>query len=384
MIYFDQAASSFPKPSAVAEAMSDAVNLYGANPGRSSHQTARTASDIIEKTRKKLQRLFHHDSPDRIIFSLNATQALNQAIEGLELQKDDEVIATVFEHNAVRRPLERLRAEKGVKLRYINADTYQGDWVRCIRENLSTRTKLVVATHGSNVTGEIIPVKEIGQALIDHSALFCVDASQTAGAVELDTVNMNIDLLAFPGHKGLLGPQGTGVLLAAKHVLLRPVYVGGTGSSSEQLLQPEVWPAGWESGTLNTPGIAGLLKGLEEVEKYGIEHIYEHEKMLASRCITGLESIPGITVTGPKANEERLGVVSFSIAGLDSEEAALILDQHYNIAVRAGLHCSPMVHQSYGTHQTGLIRASFGLYNTESEIKLFIEALKEIAEELAE
>ncbi|MCE7790984.1 aminotransferase class V-fold PLP-dependent enzyme [Salipaludibacillus sp. CUR1] len=386
MIYFDQAASSFPKPPEVGQAVSEAILRYGANPGRSGHKLARQANSIIETTRRKLNKMFHSHSPDRVVFSNNATSALNQAIEGLTLKRGDHVLATVFEHNSVRRPLERLKREKGVTVDYLQADgqASPGKWADVVKRHLTDRTKLVIVTHGSNVTGEIIPVKEIGDLVADHPALYCVDASQTAGVLEIDMKEMGIDLLAFPGHKGLLGPQGTGVLMVANNVSLRPVHVGGTGSASELPAQPDIWPAGWESGTLNTPGIAGLLKGLEAVEKYGLDYIHSHEKELASYCIKELEAIEGVKIVGPGAEEERLGVVSFYIKGVDSNEAAIILDEHYNIAVRAGLHCAPLTHKIYKTADSGLIRASFGIYNTFEEVDTFTDAIKEIKEGLLE
>lgn len=381
MIYFDQAASSFPKPPTVAKAMVKAVTEYGANPGRSGHQLAQRASGVIEETRQQLQRMFKSQSPDRVVFSLNATTALNQAIQGLTWEMGDHVIATAFEHNSVRRPLERLKQEQGIEVDYVRPDTNDG-WEKAIEEKLTDRTKLVVVTHGSNVTGEIIPIEPIGELIKDHSALFCVDASQTAGVIPVNMREMSIDLLAFPGHKGLMGPQGVGVLIVKNHVNLRPVYVGGTGSRSESPEQPEIWPSGWESGTLNTPGIAGLLKGIEEVQSKGLSTIYSHEKELADYCVAELNKLDSIHTVGPQLDEERLGVVSFFIEQVSGLEVAMILDQHYDIAVRAGMHCSPLTHDALGTTDTGLIRASFGVYNTKNEIDQFLEAISEIRDGL--
>ncbi|WP_416148055.1 aminotransferase class V-fold PLP-dependent enzyme [Salipaludibacillus sp. HK11] len=384
MIYFDQAASSFPKPTTVALAMTEAVNEYAANPGRSGHHLAQRANKVIEETRKKLQKMFRNESTNRIIFSLNATTALNQAIEGISWESGDHVIATSFEHNSVRRPLERLKLEKEIEVDYVRPGENESEWTSIISRKLTEKTKLVMVTHGSNVTGEIIPIDLIGKLLKKHKAMYCVDASQTAGVLPINMTEMNIDLLAFPGHKGLMGPQGVGVLLVKNHVTLRPISVGGTGSYSEDRKQPKVWPEGWESGTLNTPGIAGLLKGMEEVEKKGLSKIFEHEKMLAFRTINGLTKVEGVRIIGPKGEEDRLGVVAFFIEGIDGQEIAMILDQHYDIAVRAGLHCAPMTHDLYETTDKGVIRVSFGLYNTESEVDKFLVAINEIRDGLLE
>ncbi|UJW59572.1 aminotransferase class V-fold PLP-dependent enzyme [Bacillus sp. A116_S68] len=383
MIYFDQAASSFPKPAGVAEAMVEAVQLFAANPGRSGHQLARQANEVVEKTRKKLALLFHHDSDRHIVFSLNATTALNQAIEGLMWEPHDHIIATQLEHNAVRRPLERLKKEKNIHVTYVQKDSGQ-EWAELIEATMTEHTKLVIVTHGSNVTGEILPLKEISEVVSEHNALLCVDASQTAGIVDINMATTGIDMLAFPGHKGLMGPQGTGVLMVKKHIALRPLIVGGTGDASESPEQPETWPERLESGTLNTPGIAGLLKGIETIQDMGVKTIYKHEKKLAIRCIDGLKAIGGIEIVGPDTHHERLGVVSFLMKGVDPHEMAIILDNHYHIAVRAGLHCSPLAHQVCGSSQTGLVRASFGLYNTLDEVDTFLSAVTEIKEGLLE
>jgi cysteine desulfurase family protein len=295
----------------------------------------------------------------------------------------DHIIATQLEHNAVRRPLERLKKEKNIHVTYVQKDSGK-EWSELIEATMTEHTKLVIVTHGSNVTGEILPLKEISEVVSEHNALLCVDASQTAGIVDINMATTGIDMLAFPGHKGLMGPQGTGVLMVKKHIALRPLIVGGTGDASESPEQPETWPERLESGTLNTPGIAGLLKGIETIQDMGVKTIYEHEKKLAIRCIDGLKAIGGIEIVGPDTHHERLGVVSFLMKGVDPHEMAIILDNHYHIAVRAGLHCSPLAHQVCGSSQTGLVRASFGLYNTLDEVDTFLSAVTEIKEGLLE
>ncbi|UCZ53243.1 aminotransferase class V-fold PLP-dependent enzyme [Bacillus shivajii] len=382
MIYFDQASSSFPKPKMVAEAMVEAVNEYGANPGRGGHRLSQKAASVIENTRRKLSIMFQSDRADRVIFSSNATTAINQGIFGLSLAEGDHVITTSFEHNSVRRPLEKLKAEKGIRVTYLQPSISKEEAKQSLNNALTERTKLVVMTHGSNLTGEVLPIEEWGDVLKDHNALFFVDASQTAGVLPIKMIDSGIDMLAFPSHKGLLGPQGVGVLIVQLHVRLSPRIVGGTGSHSESKEQPDIWPAGLESGTLNTPGIAGLLKGLEYVEKESLEKIYAHEKHLTDLCKKGLMEMGEVEVIAPRNEVKQLGVVAFRIPGIDVNEMAMILDEHYGIAVRSGLHCTPLAHQTCNTIDTGLIRVSFGPFNTEQEVEQLIVAIQEIKEGL--
>ncbi|WP_096438012.1 aminotransferase class V-fold PLP-dependent enzyme [Alteribacter populi] len=381
MIYLDQAASSFPKPKTVAVAMAEAVNEYGANPGRSGHRLGRKASETIDRAREKLSSFFQCPGADRVLFYQNATQAINQGLLGFSFESGDHVIATKYEHNSVRRPLEWLKKEKGIEVTYLTPDSEGRIETKTLLDALRATTKMVVATHASNVTGTVLPVEEWGEVLHNEtSATFMVDASQTAGVLPIDMKKSGIDLLAFPGHKGLLGPQGVGVLMVKPDVKLSPIYFGGTGSHSETPLQPDVWPTGMQSGTLNTPGIAGLVKGLEAVEKMGLDNIYEHETHLTDKLIAGLSTHEEIHVV--QAAAKRLGVVSFYMDGADVHEIAMILDEHYNIAVRAGLHCAPLSHYYFNTAKTGLVRVSVGPYNTENEIDTFIEAITEIKEGL--
>lgn len=384
MIYFDQAASSFPKPPEVALAMVEAVNEYGANPGRSGHQLARKAALIIEETRNKLAELFQAEKADHIIFSQNATTALNQAIFGLAYEKGDHIITTSFEHNSIRRPLEKLAREEGVIITYLEPDENGSYQLEHLKASITEKTKLVAVTHGSNVTGAIFPIEQWGSFLKEQEQIkFLVDASQTAGVLPIQMKDMGIDLLAFPGHKGLLGPQGVGILIVNPKIDLKPMFYGGTGAKSEDPLQPKEWPTGWESGTLNTPGIAGLSKGIDAINAKGLTAIYEHERQLALRCIEGLKKISGMEIFKSSNEEDQLGVVSFRIKGIDVHEIAYILDEHYQIAVRAGLHCAPLTHEYLKTLDTGLVRVSFGMYNTFEEVDTFLQALTEIVEGLS-
>jgi len=379
MIYFDQAASSFPKPKEVTDAVVQALTKYGANPGRGSHKLANEAGNKIYEARVQLAKFFGLTDPRRVIFTQNATGAINQGIQGLSLQNGDHVITTAYEHNSVRRPLERLKKEIGIKITYIQPDINGEINVGQLESVITAETKLLVVTHGSNLTGAIIPIEELGEICYKHKLLFMVDASQTAGILPIDMEKLNIDLLAFAGHKGLMGPQGTGALLINKNIELKPLLTGGTGHLSERIEQPEELPERLESGTLNTPGIAGLLAGLSFIKKTGLDEIFIHEKMLIDACIKGLNKIEGVTVYGPAENIKRLAVISFNIDGVDSQEVAMILDQHYDIAVRAGLHCSPLAHQTIETIQNGgAVRASFGIYNTLNEVEKFVQAIEEI------
>lgn len=383
MIYFDHAASSYPKPEAVITAVTKNLAEYAANPGRGGHQLSRQAGDIIEQTRIALRDMFEASSADRVVFSMNATQALNQILLGFPFEAGDHVIMTVFEHNSVSRPIEKLKSEKGINVSVV-APAESAQWVEQIKTVMNEKTKLVIVTHGSNVTGDILPIREIGELVRASKAKFAVDASQTAGVLPISMKEDFIDFLAFPGHKGLLGPQGTGVLIAGENSTLEPLITGGTGTQSEMKAQPVQWPYSMESGTLNTPGIAGLLKGIETVDEQGYERISSHEEGLSKYLVSELKEVPGLESVEPLNKEKRLGVVAIKTSPLNSHELAMILDEHYNIAVRAGLHCSPLVHEYLNTSEHGLLRVSFGLFNTMEEIDALIKALHEIMEHMLE
>jgi cysteine desulfurase / selenocysteine lyase len=380
MIYFDHAASSFPKPRSVVKAVTEALTEYGANPGRGGHQLAAKASSIIYETRHELAQFFGLTDPKRVIFCQNATHALNQGIKGFSLQVGDHVLTTSYEHNSVRRPLEALKTEKGIEITYFqpnhNGEIDETAFYKAIQAN----TKLIVVSHGSNLTGMILNIEKIGKMAKEKNILFMVDASQTAGILPINMSEMNIDLLAFPGHKGLCGPQGTGALLFKKGINLKPVFHGGTGSHSEDIELPQLLPDRLESGTLNTPGIAGLLAGVKAVKEKSLKKIYTHEAALTNYCLQQLKQIEGVVVFGPDEDVARLAVIPFHIEGIDSHEIAMILDEHYKIAVRAGLHCTPLAHKTLGTESHGLVRLSFGTTNTKIEIDQFITALEEIRE----
>lgn len=376
--YLDNAASSWPKPDGVKESMAEAIDQYAANPGRGGHQLAMRASKTLFRARLQLSRLFGIQNPNDLFFYLNATQALNQAIKGF-LQEGDHVVTSAIEHNSVRRPLEQLRRTKKVEITYVEPRSdglfYADDFASAVRQE----TRLIAVSHASNLTGLILPVKEIGQIAKTAGIRLLVDASQTAGVLPIHVEEMGIDMLAFPGHKGLYGPQGTGGLYVHGEIDLEPLIVGGTGSQSEAIEQPTTRPDRYESGTANTVGLAGLLAGVTFVMEKGVENIHAHEWALAKRTMEELMNIDGVEVYGPNLSIERVGVVAFNIQGADASEVSFILDQQYGIATRAGYHCTPLGHQTAGTEKKGAVRASFGVFNTEEDVFALIKAVKEIA-----
>jgi len=379
LIYFDNAATSWPKPAGMVEAMGYYNEMVGGSPGRSGHRRSIDAGRIILETREALAELFGIDDSLRIIFTKNATEALNIALLGL-LQSGDHVIATCMEHNSVMRPLRFLETQ-GVQISVVSCS---GDG-RLNREDVQTairpQTRLLVVTHASNVTGTIQPIAELGQLARDHGVLFCVDAAQTAGALPIHVDEMAIDLLAFSGHKSLFGPQGTGGFYIRRGLeqRLRPLMMGGTGSRSEFEAQPDFMPDKYESGTPNAIGLAGLGAGVRFVLAEGVEAIRSKEEELTKRFLKGLASLKGITVYGPADAADRAAVVSFNIDGVSPSEGSLELDERFGILCRPGLHCAPAAHRTIGTFPRGTIRFGFGYFNTEEEISLALEAIRSLA-----
>lgn len=375
MIYLDNAASSWPKPAGVIQAVKKCLEETGANPGRAGHRLAVQASRILADARRELASLFGIRASNDILFFANATQAINQALKGF-LQAGDHVVTTGWEHNAVARPLEAMKREGRITVTVVSATPGGSVDPAEVERAIRPETRLIVATHGSNVTGAVMPVEEIGTVARRRGICFLVDAAQTAGNLTIDVEAMGIDMLAFPGHKGLYGPQGTGGLYVRSDLLLTPLIQGGTGSRSEQLEHPDERPEGFESGTPNTPGIAGLAEGVRFVRETGIQKIHQKEMNLAETVRLALSEMQGITVYTPRG--PRLPVVAFNLEGLDSLEVAAILDSHYGIAVRAGYHCAALAHRSLGTENTGAVRASFGYFNGDKDAEALVTALREI------
>lgn len=377
MIYLDNAATTFPKPEAVYDAMMDCMKNYCANPGRAGHKLAMKAAREIYDTRENIAKLFNIDNPMNIVFTNNATDSLNLAIKGV-VKPGDHIITTSMEHNSVIRPikaLEKLDVENTIvkcdKEGFLNPED--------IRKAIKSNTKLIVTTHASNICGTLIDIKSVSEIAKSNNILYLVDASQTAGVYDIDLKNMNIDMLAAPGHKGLLGPQGTGILYIRDGLNVDILKEGGTGSKSEELFQPDLLPDKYESGTHNTPGIVGLNEGVKFILKEGIDKIKSHEEELCEYMLSRLEEIPNIKIYGTKDVTKRAAVIIINIGNMDSGEITFLLDSQYDIATRSGIHCAPLAHETLGTLEQGAVRFSIGYFNTKEEIEKAIEALKEIA-----
>ncbi|MGO4539124.1 aminotransferase class V-fold PLP-dependent enzyme [Paenibacillus sp. 2TAB19] len=377
LIYLDHAATSWPKPPQVTDAVVQAMLHDAANPGRGSHAMAVRASRVLFDTRKQLAKLFNIKNPNDIAFASNTTMALNMAIKGW-VKPGDHVITTSVEHNSVRRPLYYLEQTIGIEVTYVEGDERGNINIDDVAAAIQSNTTLVVANHSSNLLGTIIPIDKIAELTKSKGIKLLVDAAQSAGILPVDVRGMGIDLLAFPGHKGLLGPQGTGGLYIDPEVDLVPLLHGGTGSQSEAREQPQVRPDRYEAGTQNTPGLAGLRAGVQYVLNETVQNIHTKEWTLAQRMMEGLSTVPGLKLLGPKLGEQRTGIVAFIIDGIDPSELSFILDQHYSIAVRAGFHCTPLAHACAGTTSTGAIRASVGLFTTEDEVDALTNAMTEI------
>ncbi|SHJ39114.1 cysteine desulfurase family protein [Geosporobacter subterraneus DSM 17957] len=380
MVYLDNAATTYPKPETVYQAMDRCMREYNANPGRSGHKMALASGRSIYKTRDLLCQLFHIDNPMQIIFTQNATDSLNLALKGL-LKSGDHVVTTSMEHNSMLRPIMALE-ELGVENTIVQCDPTGALDPKQIEAAIKPNTKLIAMTHASNVVGTLMPVEEVGAIARERKILLLVDAAQTAGVYPIDVQKMNIDLLAAPGHKGLMGPQGTGILYIREGIALRHMKEGGTGSKSEYLTQPEILPDRYESGTPNTPGIVGLGAGVAFILEEGIEKIRAHEEELTEYFLKQLKKIQGIVLYGPQDHRKQAAVISLNLGEEDSSEVSYVLDQVFDIAVRSGLHCAPMAHKTIGTFEQGTVRFSIGYFNTREDIDKAVEALMRIKEEL--
>ncbi len=380
MTYFDNAATSFPKPNMVYDSIMEAMKDYGANPGRSGHKLALKIGRGIFDTRELIAKLFNIKNPMNIIFTFNCTESLNLGIKGI-LQRGDHVITTSMEHNSVLRPLTALKKD-GIETTIVKGDLMGRIDPLDIEKSIKKNTKLIVTTHVSNLTGTIMPIEAIGQVAKKHGIYYLVDAAQSAGIYDIDVEKMNIDILAFPGHKGLFGPQGTGGLYIKDGLDLREMKQGGTGSVSHLLEQPDIRPDKYESGTPNGPGIIGLGSGIKYIFQQGIENIRKHEEELTKHFIEEVMKIEGVKAYGPLDINSQGAVVSINIGDEDSSEISYILDQNYDMEVRPGLHCAPLAHKTIGTFEQGVVRFSFGPFNTHEEIELGIRAIKEISKEI--
>ncbi len=375
MIYLDQAATSWPKPQRVLDAMTACMTEGVGNPSRAGHALSVRAERIVNDARVALVRLFRVNDPDRIIHCFNCTDALNIAIKGV-LTEGDHVITSVIEHNSVNRPLQRLADDGIITLTWLPIGDDGRVDPSAVQEAITPKTRLIAITHASNVTGIIQPIKEIGRIARAHDLHFLVDAAQTAGVLDIDVVKLDIDLLAFSGHKSLLGPTGTGGLYVSPRVSLRAWREGGTGGDSTLPTQPLELPTALEAGTPNTIGLAGLTAGVQGLDTH---QALLHERTLVRRFIGAIQDHPRVHIVGNAAVDVRTGVVPINVTGIAPADVAAILDESFNIAVRPGLHCAPYAHKSLGTFPDGAIRVSVGASNSADEIDQLVDALQQIA-----
>lgn len=378
MIYFDNGATTFPKPQSVVNAVNYAITQIGANPGRGGHNMAMKASDVLYECRSNVAKLFDIDNPENVIITNNCTTALNTVIKGV-LKSGDHAVISSYEHNAVVRPLEFLKS-KGIE--YSIAQVEYGDVEKTIdnfRSSFRENTKLVICTHASNVFGIRLPIERISALCKLNGILFCTDAAQTAGIIPISLKNTDIDYLCTAGHKGLYGPMGTGLLIINSDVIPESLTQGGTGSLSVQINQPEILPDKFESGTHNLLGIAGLNEGIKYVMHKTEQRIFNYEIRLAQNLYDGLAKIDDIELYTKRPNErESVPVISFNLRNIDSETTAQILNDKFNIAVRAGLHCAPLAHKCFGTVEKGTVRAVISSFSTMNEVNYLIKSVSQI------
>lgn len=378
MIYLDNAATTMHKPQAVIDAVVQAMNSLG-NAGRGANEASLSAARIIYDTRDRLAQLFHAENAKRIAFTCNSTESLNIAIKG-SLNPGDHAITTALEHNSVLRPLYEMQ-EQGVELTVIESDKRGRICYEDFEKAIRPETKVIVCTNGSNLTGNRVGLERVGKIAEDHGIRFIVDASQTAGVFEIDVQKMHIDILCFTGHKGLLGPQGTGGIYVREGIELRPLKSGGSGVDTYNTHHPAEMPTALEAGTLNGHGIAGLGAGVKYIMDTGMEHIRETEQHYMWKFYNGVKDIPGVKIYGDFETEDRCPIVTLNIADYDSSEVSDELLMTYGISTRPGAHCAPLMHKALGTVDQGAVRFSFSHFNTEEEIDAAIAAIRELAEE---
>lgn len=378
MIYFDNGATTFPKPKSVVNAVNYAITKIGANPGRGGHNMAMKASEVLFECRNNAATLFDIENSENIIITNNCTTALNTVIKGI-LKSGDHAVISSYEHNAVVRPLEFLK-NKGVEYSIAQVDYADNEkTVDNFRKAFKENTKLVICTHASNVFGIRLPIERIAALCKLNGILFCVDAAQTAGLIPISLKNSDIDYLCTAGHKGLYGPMGTGFLIINSKVIPESLIQGGTGSLSAQVNQPEILPDKFESGTHNLIGIAGLNEGIKYVMRKTPQGIFDYEIRLARNLYDGLSKIKDIELYTKKPDKNGfVPVISFNLKNIDSEKTAQILNDRFNIAVRAGLHCAPLAHKCFGTLEKGTARAVISSFTTQNEVNYLVNSISQI------
>ncbi len=380
-VYLDNAATTMQKPPCVVEAVTAALTSFG-NSGRDTGGHALDASRVIYDARCMISDLFNLGNPKQVVFTCNSTEALNMAIRGL-FHRGDHVTSSVMEHNAVLRPLYDIEEDQGVSHTFIGVDEKGRLLVSEIEKNIRPETKALILTHASNVTGNANDLHAIGRIAKKHGLLFIVDASQTAGVLPIDMQDMNIDIVAFTGHKGLYGPQGTGGMAIREGIDIHPLKSGGTGVLSYLKHQPEEMPTHLECGTMNAHGLAGLHASLNWlVKEVGIDQVHAHEIALAKRFYEGLKDMEAIRFYGDYDTDRRAAIVSLNIADYDSSEVSDQLESDYGISTRPGAHCAPLIHEAMGTVNQGMVRFAFSWFNTEEDVDYAIKAVRELATDI--
>ena len=376
-IYLDNAATSYPKPEAVAKSVYDFMINNGTSSGRGSYKMAMKSDFLVYETRKLIGNLFNFKNYKNIIFTSNITESINLALRGI-LKENDHVVTSSLEHNAVWRCLKTLEKEINISITKVSADEYGYTNSIDVKNSIQKNTKLIVFNHASNVLGTIQPIKEIGEIAKENNILFLVDAAQSAGILNIDINDNNIDLLAFTGHKSLFGPMGTGGLIVNCDYYIKPLKVGGTGGDSKYEYQPDYYPNKLECGTLNVSGIVGLREAIKFINSETIDKIYKKEKDLISYALKRLKEVNNIKIYGPQNSNDIVGVISFNIDNISAEEVVYNLDINYDIMVRAGLHCSPNAHELIGTKDIGTVRIGIGYFNKFEDIDKLVFALNDM------
>lgn len=377
MIYLDNAATTLHKPAQVIDAVVEAMNTLG-NSDRGVNSRSLKASRTLYEARAKIAELFGCSRADHVIFTQNSTEALNIAINGTILS-GDHVISTDLEHNSVLRPLYRLETEKNVELSFVSADSKGNLSLEAFEKLIKSNTKAIICNHASNLTGNIVNLSKISRIARRHGLIFIVDASQTAGCIPLNMKEVGGDIICFTGHKGLMGPQGTGGMCIREGIDIKPLKVGGTGVKSYSSIQPQDYPTRLEAGTLNSHGIAGLSAAIDFIQSIGINFISERETKLMNSFYEGVKDITGVKIYGDFSLDQRVAIVALNINDYDSSAVSDILSQKYNISTRPGAHCAPRMHKALGTESRGAVRFSFSWFNTYEDVDRAVQAVREIA-----